>query len=112
METQITEEFSRDSAPFFKDRSEYDSVHVLLLYWREGDLEVDEELAALRTLFGHHLNYSVASYPIPGDGTQQPRLNKEVTSFVEESALQPRSLIILYYAGHCFEVNGQAHWAA
>lgn len=112
MESQVISTFTQHSAAFFKDRSDYDSVTVLLLYWRDGDLEVDEELKAVRKLFGASLNFVVASYPIPGDGTQQARLYRQIASVVEESALQPRSLLILYYTGHCRETEGKAEWAA
>jgi hypothetical protein len=112
MESQVASDFTQHSAAFFKDRSEYDSVNVLLLYWRDGDLEVGHELTALRTLFGLNLNFLVASYPIPGDGTQQARLHKEIATFVEDSALQRRSLVIIYYTGHCREAEGKAQWTA
>lgn len=112
MESKITQDFKEDSAKFFNDRSEYESVEVLLLYWKDGDLEVEGELIALRRLFEKSLKFLVASYPIPGDGTQKARLRTEIANFVERSALRRRSLIIIYYTGHCRETDGQAEWSA
>ena len=112
MELKLATDFTEHNANFFVDRSDYDGVSVLLIFWKDGDLDVDGELMALRQLFGEALNFHVASFPLPSDGKQQARLRKEVAAFIDEFALEKRSLSIIYYTGHCVEFNGKAKWAA
>lgn len=113
MESKVFIDFAEHSANFFVDRSDYNSVCVLLIYWRDGDLDVRDELIALRKLFRVDLNFRVASYPLIGDGNkQQGRLRREIANFVADFALEKRSLAIIYYTGHCREVDGKAQWTA
>ncbi|OIW24415.1 hypothetical protein CONLIGDRAFT_685394 [Coniochaeta ligniaria NRRL 30616] len=93
----------------------YSEVHVLLTSWAENDLGrgVEQEILDLRAVFEKEYNYNCASFPIPVDGSQQRRLNAELSSFVENQSRSSDSLIIIYYAGHCSaNAQGQAEWAA
>ncbi|KAG5796263.1 hypothetical protein H9Q69_004689 [Fusarium xylarioides] len=93
----------------------YDQVHVLLISWEEHDLgDVDSEIRDLRAIFEQDYHYSsVVFFHIPVKGSSRARLNREISSFVEEQSFPQDSLIIVYYAGHCSpNAQGQAEWAA
>jgi len=93
----------------------YIHVHVLLISWAENDLGagIKEEILNLRTVFERDYDYCCVSFPIPVDGSQQRRLNTEISNFVEHQSASTDSLIIIYYAGHCSpNAHGQAQWAA
>ncbi|KAK4184109.1 hypothetical protein QBC35DRAFT_517793 [Podospora australis] len=97
-------------------QSTYDEVHVMLLAWADHDLgtALQTELQGLRALFENDYKYSsVIFFPIPVDGPQRRRLNREISSFVEDQSQHRNSLIIIYYGGHCGpNEQGQAEWAA
>jgi hypothetical protein len=112
MESTITSDFTAANANYFDNRSEYDRVSTLLLSWIDDDLSSTGELLQLRQLFEKQLKYKVVSFALPGDGTQQAKLRKELANFIVEFALDRRSLVIIYYSGHCKEVNQKAQWAA
>jgi hypothetical protein len=113
METTISQDFVSHTGNYYADRSDYEDVNVLLIFWKDDDLNTGEELTNLRKLFGLDLKFHVAaSYPLPSDGTQQARLRSEVAKFIEIYALDKRSLSIIYYTGHCREVKGEAKWTA
>lgn len=93
----------------------YTQVHVLLISWEDHDLgDIDGEIRDLRAVFEQDYHYSsVAYFPIPVKDKPSARLNKEVSSFIEEQSFPDDSLIIVYYAGHCSpDSQGQAEWAA
>ncbi|KAG9502168.1 hypothetical protein J7337_004993 [Fusarium musae] len=93
----------------------YAQVHVLLIAWEDHDVgDVDGEIRDLRALFEQDYHYSsVAFFRIPVKGPSRARLNREISSFVEEQSFPQDSLIIVYYAGHCSpDAQGQAEWAA
>ncbi|KAF5724179.1 hypothetical protein FMUND_1081 [Fusarium mundagurra] len=93
----------------------YAQVHVLLISWEEHDLgDVDGEIRDLRAIFEQDYHYSsVVLFHIPVKGSSRARLNREISSFVEEQSFPQDSLIIVYYAGHCSpNAQGQAEWAA
>ncbi|CAN9458410.1 unnamed protein product [Alternaria alternata] len=113
METTITQDFVSHTGNYYADRLEYDDVNVILIFWKDDDLNTGEELTNLRKLFGLDLSFHVAaSYPLPSDGTQQARLQSEIANFIKIYALNKRSLSIIYYTGHCREVKGEAEWTA
>jgi hypothetical protein len=113
MEIAISKDFALHTGNYYADRSDYDNVNVLLIFWKDDDLNTGKELTEVRMLFGADFKFHVAaSYPLPSDGTQQARLRSEVAKFIEEYALNKRSLSIIYYTGHCREVNGEAEWTA
>ncbi|WXC58110.1 hypothetical protein SNK03_004008 [Fusarium graminearum] len=96
-------------------QNSYTQVHVLLIAWEEHDLgDVDGEIRDLRAIFEQDYRYSsVVFFPIPTKGPSRARLNREISSFVEEQSFPEGSLIIVYYAGHCSaDSRGQAEWAA
>ncbi|KAM0227882.1 hypothetical protein ACHAPO_011171 [Fusarium lateritium] len=93
----------------------YTQVHVLLIAWEEHDLgDVDGEIRDLRAILEQDYRYSsVVFFAIPTKGPARARLNREISSFVEEQSFPEESLIIIYYAGHCSpDTRGQAEWAA
>jgi hypothetical protein len=112
MEEEISKDFVASNANYFDTRSEYDRVSTLILSWIDDDLSSADELLQLRKLFENGLNYNVVSYALPGDGSQQARLRKEVSDFIVKFALERRSLAVIYYSGHCNEIKGKAQWAA
>jgi hypothetical protein len=113
METTISQDFVSHTGNYYADRSDYDDVNVILIFWKDDDLNTGEELTNLRKLFGFDLSFHVAaSYPLPSDGTQQARLQSEIANFIKIYALNKRSLSIIYYTGHCREAKGEAEWTA
>jgi hypothetical protein len=112
-ETDIVEAFKSSIGPSLNDP--YSQVHVLLLFWARNDLGagVEEEVRDLRAVFEKEYNYGCVSLPIPVDGSQERRLNLEISRFVDDRSRNSDSLIIIYYAGHCSKnAQGQTEWAA
>lgn len=110
-EVEIAEEFHRNTSTYFLDGLEYESVFALLIHWRDNDIAPDREITALRKLFEDDFNFEVTTFPIPSQGGQQ-RLALEISSIVYQWSSKLNSLIIIYYAGHCFiSETGEARWA-
>ncbi|KAF2001715.1 hypothetical protein P154DRAFT_562433 [Amniculicola lignicola CBS 123094] len=112
MESQVIRDYATHTAGYFIDRSNYDEVSVLLTYWKDGDLHIWDEVRDLRRVFENDLKYRFATFALPGDGTQQARLRSEVANFITKFALEKRSLVIIYYTGHCVASDGKAVWTA
>ncbi|KAF1353283.1 hypothetical protein BDV97DRAFT_346225 [Delphinella strobiligena] len=111
-EVQIANDFAESASRHLAERLEYDSMSVLLIYWKENDLHPDSELQDLRRLFEKKFNFTVTSFPIPPTKSEQ-RLNYQLAAFVADYCHASRSLIIVYYADHCFSSpKGEAQWAA
>lgn len=109
---QLAQDFSKSTSTYFSNRSEYESVYALLIYWKENDIGPEDELTALRKLFEDDFNFKVTTFPIPSERGQQ-LLNYELSDFVSQWSKKLQSLIIVYYAGHCFtSETGEARWAA
>ncbi|KAL1631908.1 hypothetical protein SLS56_004113 [Neofusicoccum ribis] len=105
-------QFRETTSTYFADRNEYKTVHVLITYWIENDLGLEEELESLRKIFEDDYHFAVTTFPIPLEGSQR-RLNTEISNFIDKWSQELDSLVIIYYAGHCFRSEkGEACWAA
>ncbi|KAI9659825.1 MAG: hypothetical protein M1821_001176 [Bathelium mastoideum] len=111
-EVETVEHIAKTASETFSEGLEYESVYALLIYWKESDLNPEEEISVLRALFEKDFNYMVTTFPIPTNGGQQ-RLNLEICQFVSQWSNKPNTLIIVYYTGHCStSEKGEARWAA
>jgi hypothetical protein len=92
--------------------SSYNSVSVLLLYWRENDQGFEKEICTLQHFFVSEYGFSTAIFAIP---SQRPEhaLRKAVSDFIYERA-DPGTLGLVYYGGHGDpdEINRKSIWAA
>lgn len=111
-ELEIVQDFSNSAGTYFSGRVEHESVHVLLTFWEINDVKPEKEIDALHKLFEDGFNFSVTRFPIPSKGSQL-RLNRDLSDFLSRFADRENTLIIMYYAGHCFKgPKGEARWAA
>ncbi|KUJ09075.1 uncharacterized protein LY89DRAFT_319222 [Mollisia scopiformis] len=76
----------------------YNSVHVLCLSWIDDDLDVAPEVGRLGWVFTGLYGFDVHYWRIPSKRANET-LDHELESFFETFD-QPRSLLIIYYAGH------------
>jgi len=76
----------------------YLAVNVLLLSWKDSDLDCAEEVNALGRMFENHFNYSVWPYLIPSEESQS-KLTILVAQFLSQFG-GPDKLILVYYGGH------------
>ncbi|KAA8911285.1 kinase-like domain-containing protein [Sphaerosporella brunnea] len=119
MEAQrIIQDFNDRTRDYWQTGSEYEKVTALLLYWEEDDLNVVPEVDKLRTLFEQEFNFSTATVILPSI-SPRAELQYELAAFVKKHGLAPRSLIIVYYAGHADPPDaknpsslGHSHWRA
>lgn len=113
-EKEISQDFEQSSGHFFISRSQYTAVTALLLYWKENDVHPKGEVTTLRHLFEHELNYSTVTLEIPTESASaQLELNREIAAFTARNSTHADTLIVIYYAGHCYpDENGKAQWAA
>ena len=60
------------------------------------------------------MNYIATLYPIDAaDGRQQQLLDYKISLFIKDYSNPPDTLIIIYYAGHCYaDKDREARWAA
>ena len=91
---------------------EYTGVIALLLYWKENDINPEQELDVVRELFEKDFGFTSLTFPIPPRRAQQ-ELNREISAFVAHYSNQVDTLILIYYAGHGdMDDNGNSIWAA
>ncbi|KAF1998958.1 hypothetical protein P154DRAFT_494309 [Amniculicola lignicola CBS 123094] len=116
MEADVVETFRDSINQYFLHRSDYVSVHALLISWSENDISPEQEIRNLRRVLEADYQYQVTALSIPTNGQfddPQLRLNVEISSFIECSSHRRDSLIIIYYAGHCSaDKAGRAQWSA
>ena len=114
MASDIFQQYRESTSNYFADRIDYEKVAVLPIYWKENDLKPEAELKALRTLFKDDYGYHVLNnFLIPPKASQQ-LLNHEIAKFVCDWSDKQNTLILVYYAGHCFygEDGKDVRWAA
>ena len=113
-EQDISREFVKHSQSFFSDRIHYEAVTALLLYWEENDVKPKREVDSLRHLFEHDLGYGTVTLEIrTRSASASLELNREIATFIAQHSAQADTLIVIYYAGHCYEdESGRAQWAA
>ena len=91
------------------NRTQYDSVSVLLLRW-EDDLSVENELLGLLKLFRERYNYRVESWSIPSCPNPNVKLSMQMAQHIEYA--RPGHLLIIYYAGYSFVgADHNLYWA-
>jgi hypothetical protein len=72
-------------------------VYVLLLRWKEDDLNVDIELKCLAKVFQAY-KFTTETFLIPSMNSQR-ELTKRVVSFLEHYDREDE-LLVVYYGGH------------
>lgn len=76
----------------------YAAAAVLLLTWKDTDLDLGDEWDSLEKMFQTTFNYHVQRYSIPTAGSQF-QLGIAVNTFLMQYG-KPDHLIIVYYGGH------------
>lgn len=110
-EDDIINSYKESIGNYFPERSPYSNVHVLVLWWTETDLAVEQEINALSKVFKENFQYDLSTFQIPSDGNQDQELSHRIISMNE--SLPGDSLLIVYYAGHCdSDANEHARWWA
>lgn len=90
-------EFNKSIAGCYRDgNAEYDAVGVLLLTWRDDDMNCKEkEVNALEQVFKDEFNYRTEQYEIPPTESDQSLFNR-LNAFVR-CYDSPSKLGIIYY---------------
>jgi hypothetical protein len=91
----------------------YTCVAVLLLYWKETDLKIHDEIQALEDLLQDTFNYSVERYAIPSEKPQR-MLCSALNTFLDLYGTSD-NLVIVYYGGHggpTEDGSTECEWAA
>lgn len=78
----------------------YREVHVLMLSWKDDDLNVACEIGKLKDIFITSYRYSVETWEIPYE-KPATRLQARMAQFLEHDGRD--SLLIVYYAGHAIQ---------
>lgn len=115
MEDEILEEYRDSIGTYFSNRLQYINVVVAILYWQESDLNIAGEIQRLRNVFEHEYKYHVLDdFAIPFAATAQQALGFYLASTVAQHLDQSNTLLIVYYAGHCYytEDGQDARWFA
>jgi hypothetical protein len=81
------------------NRSQYNSVSVLLLRW-EDDHTVEHDLLGLLKLFRERYNYRTESWSIPSCPNPNVKLSMQMAQHIEYA--RPGHLLIVYYVGYSF----------
>ena len=105
----------------------YSQVQVLLLTWKEDDLEedekvirlnkiIEEEVRTVHKLFEATLNFSVERFEIPSVDQRtkklvnsQNKLLAKITSFVDKYE-DDETLLVIYYNGHGSYWGNSCYW--
>ena len=93
--------------------SKYHRVQVLLVQWRDEDLDVDEEVGKLEAVFScgypKGYNFFTQRYRIPNDNPED-QLTHHLLEF--RKGATDKDLLIVYYAGHAGGSSQKCIWAA
>ena len=93
-ETRMSESFKEQQ----QVKHPYAAVYVLLISWLNDDLKVAVEVDHLAEIFSNAYGFLVERFFIPNDDPDDS-LAESLNSFVRNYQ-SPRSLLIVYYAGH------------
>jgi len=100
METELADELNNSLKTGFPLSSDYESVEVLLISWKDADdPEIAQEVENLRFFFENTWNFPATPVTIPpirSQGALQSTLSQFIFNYKESKA----SLLIVYYAGH------------
>jgi hypothetical protein len=90
----------------------YAAVNVLMLTWKDNDLEIEDEVIRLERIFREHFNYFVWHYHIPSRDPQT-QLALRVVQFINNFGGNDGNLILVYYSGHGGPAKGtECIWSA
>ncbi|KAL8680082.1 MAG: hypothetical protein Q9224_006975, partial [Gallowayella concinna] len=97
---------------FPRPKTLYIAVHVLLLRWAEDDLNVQEELTVLKTVFEDQFKFATEQWDIPSHNSTRA-LQTKLYDF-QNAHQSEDELLILYYGGHgdADRRRGRSIWAA
>lgn len=119
---RVIEEFNESTGTFFVDHSEYKKAALLILFWKDHDLDdnnpnaplhtLGTELSSVRDLFKEELHFNTTTYGIPSQNCVW-HLRAFLNDFLLQHASQESVLLVVYYAGHSDEdSNGECRFAA
>ncbi|KAL8964378.1 MAG: hypothetical protein Q9183_004491, partial [Haloplaca sp. 2 TL-2023] len=85
----------------YANPSVYHKVEVLLLSWKESDMDITHEADELQNVFEKDFGYNVTLVELDADSDQrlQLQINATVACWAEKHS-KPNTLLIVYYAGH------------
>lgn len=113
-EVEVLDGLNAPLSKYFKTRTDYNSVTVLVIYWQECSTNgFKEEGAKIGHLFSVEFNYNVEYFEIPSINSQfalDVRLNELLIANRRDDAL-----LIIHYGGHGDdddEHKRQSVWAA
>ncbi|KAL8645949.1 MAG: hypothetical protein Q9226_007070 [Calogaya cf. arnoldii] len=96
---------------FPRPKTSYVSVNVLLLRWTEDDLNVQQELTALKSVFENQYRFVTEQWHIPSKNSTRA-LQTKLYDF-QNFHQSEDELLIVYYAGHGDpDRRGRSIWAA
>ena len=115
-ELAIIDDFNEVTRNSWESNIQYDDVNALLIHWADDDLDVKPEVLRFQLLLQEEFRFNSRIYAIPSRNSAA-ELNWELATFVRQHALQRRTLIIVYYAGHADKVDdrcppGYSEWRA
>ncbi|KAL8645463.1 MAG: hypothetical protein Q9226_007293 [Calogaya cf. arnoldii] len=86
----------------YQNPSLYDKVEVLLLCWKDPDMDTTSEVEDLRTVFVDDFGYHATTEFLNANSEKklQVQVNARVAKFVEDYGCCSNTLLIVYYAGH------------
>ncbi|KAL9621322.1 MAG: hypothetical protein Q9160_004213 [Pyrenula sp. 1 TL-2023] len=102
LQSIIDENFKPRASPV-----KHDKTAVLMLHWKESDMDVTTELNDLQHVFQHDYHFDVEQHPISAQQFPRPlkQFNAAITSFISKFD-GCRPLYIIYYAGHGWPSDG------
>lgn len=118
---QQAEAFNDQNAHFFANRTEYKKGALLVVYWLEHDLDLDNhhaaghtlstELEALRTFFESSLNFEIFDCALPS-AVPEDKWGATIGSVLRSLQLEESHILVLLYAGHNEVKDEEAELAA
>lgn len=104
---------SSDLSQFRLRRTQrYAAINVLLLTWKDTDLDIADEVDQLKQVFREHFAYFVWHYHIPSENSQT-QLALRVVQFISNFGGNDDNLVLVYYGGHGGPAMGtECIWSA
>ena len=97
----------------FANSVEYEKVHVLLIFWEDGEPGIAEESQQLLAFFNDTWRFSTSIFRITSERSQAA-LQRAISDFIYSCHSSTKDLLLLHYGGHG-DANAEelkAIWAA
>lgn len=110
-EQDIISSYESNTGDYFSKRNVYSRVYALLIHWDENDLRPEKEVTALGGLLKDGFGFATDTLKLPPSNPESVLVTKIMAVRDEHSAKD--SLLIVYYAGHCYpDQLEHARWKA